>query len=51
MGHGLGFRAANATKSVATARGNTTRLACTHPGAIWAVGPVCSPARIESRAR
>ena len=33
MGHGLGLRPAKATKSEATARGNTTRLACTQPGA------------------
>ena len=33
MGHGLGLRTANAMKPEATARGNTTRLACTHPGA------------------
>ena len=50
MGHGLGLRSAKAMKSAANARGSTTRLAWTHPGARWAVGPVCSPVRIASRA-
>ena len=42
----MGLRSAKVMKSSAAARGSTTRLACTHPGARWAVGPVCSPARI-----
>ena len=42
-GNGLGLRAANSTKSEAAARGSTTKLACTQPGARWAGGPGVLP--------
>ena len=51
MGHGLGFRAANARKSEATARGNTTRLACTHSPAPYGRWARCAPQPVSPEPR
>ncbi|KAG1438000.1 hypothetical protein G6F57_020026 [Rhizopus arrhizus] len=49
-GHGLGLRWQKCRKSAASARGRMARLACTCPGARFAVGPVSLPLRASRRA-